>query len=236
MSADPGHLTLLLDAPLQSWGSASRFQRRTTGLHPTKSGVIGMICAAMGIGKGTDEERRELPELAGLRMTSITIPRGVGEPCAAHVRELSVRRMEDFHTVQNTRRASGKHNTDPVVTRRQYLVDAKFGVILAGSPVLLERVAAAICDPVWGVWFGRKSCLPAEPLFRGVFSTRHEAERELLGDLPIAQFTCVEDVADFADGTDSYSDQPVAFGHANSSSEGRAFAVRRVCLRPGLRP
>ena len=55
------YLALLLDAPLQSWGFASRFQRRTTGLHPTKSGVIGLICAAMGIGKGTDAERETLP-------------------------------------------------------------------------------------------------------------------------------------------------------------------------------
>ena len=50
------YLALLLDAPLQSWGFASRFQRRTTGLHPTKSGVIGLICAAMGLAKGSAEE------------------------------------------------------------------------------------------------------------------------------------------------------------------------------------
>ena len=49
----PGYLALLLDGPLQSWGFSSRFQRRTTGLHPTKSGVIGMICAAMGLAKGS---------------------------------------------------------------------------------------------------------------------------------------------------------------------------------------
>ncbi|MCS6910939.1 MAG: type I-E CRISPR-associated protein Cas5/CasD [Anaerolineales bacterium] len=222
MSTDTAYLALLLDAPLQSWGFASRFQRRATGLHPTKSAVLGMICAAMGIGKGTDAEREMLPRLAALTMTSISIPRGSNP----------VRRLEDFHTVLNTRRASGKLNDDPVVTRRQYLLDARFGVILVGDRALLEHVAAALQDPVWGVWFGRKNCIPAEPICRGVFTTRFEAERALLGDHPIERFTRVEEVTDFAVGTDSFNDQPVSFGQATSSSEGRSFSVRRVKLTP----
>lgn len=120
--SDPGYLALLLDGPLQSWGFSSRFQRRTTGLHPTKSGVIGIICAAMGLAKGSAEERGTLPELAQLKMTSIALPRhlpGTNGP-------LSVRRLEDYHTVLNTRRASGVMNKDAVVTRRQYLLEARF--------------------------------------------------------------------------------------------------------------
>ncbi len=85
--SDTAYLALLLDAPMQSWGFASRFQRRTTGLHPTKSGVIGLICAAMGVAKGSDEERAMLPELAKLRMTSIVIPRdGIGADTVLPVR------------------------------------------------------------------------------------------------------------------------------------------------------
>jgi CRISPR system Cascade subunit CasD len=233
MSADTGYLALLLDAPLQSWGFASRFQRRTTGLHPTKSGVLGMICAALGIGKGTNAERELLQ--APLTMTSIAIPRLVGGPRSVVAAPVPVRRLEDFHTVQNTRRASGKPNTDPVVTHRQYLADAKFGIILAGDRALLDRIADALRNPVWGIWFGRKSCLPSAPVCRGVFASRQEAAHALVGDAPLEQFTCVEEVADFAAGTDSYNDQPVSFGQPDSSSEGRAFTIRRVKLIPGIR-
>ena len=42
-------LALLLDGPMQSWGFTSRFTRRTTALHPTKSGVVGLLAAALGI-------------------------------------------------------------------------------------------------------------------------------------------------------------------------------------------
>jgi CRISPR system Cascade subunit CasD len=228
MSADTAYLAMLVDAPLQSWGFGSRFQRRTTGLQPTKSGVIGMICAAMGIGKGTSQERQTLPQLAALTMISIAIPMGSNP----------VRRTEDFHTVQKTRRASGKMNDDPVVTRRQYLLDARFGIILGGDSALLERVASALKDPVWGVWLGRKSCIPARPLFVALCNMHEEAWQAILRSLgmnealPIKSFTRVEDVLEFAEGTDSYNDQPISFGRADSSSEGRAYAVRRVRLKP----
>jgi CRISPR system Cascade subunit CasD len=216
--SETAFLALLLDSPLQSWGFASRFQRRTTGLHPTKSGVIGLICAAMGLAKGSPEEQQALPKLAKLTMISIAMPRD------------DVRRMEDFHTVLNTRRASGKMNDDAVLTRRQYLLEARFGVILAGDRFVLERAAAALLDPIWGVWFGRKSCIPAEPIFRGLFKSHAKAERALIGDAPIDQFTRLEEVATFDAGTDSYNDQPVSFGTSDSSAGGRDYAVRRVNL------
>ena len=79
MSAETAYLALVLDGPLQSWGFASRFQRRTTGLHPTKSGVLGLVCAAMGLAKGSPQERDTLPGLAALKMTSIAIPHSRAE-------------------------------------------------------------------------------------------------------------------------------------------------------------
>jgi CRISPR system Cascade subunit CasD len=233
--SDTAYLALILDAPLQSWGFSSRFQRRTTELHPTKSGVIGLISAAMGLAKASPEEGEWLPRLSGLRMTSIALPRS------------DFRRLEDFHTTGGgydkktqpqfiPRKASGGPSDNPTVSRRQYLLEARFGVILGGDRLVLERAATALEDPIWGVWFGRKSCIPAEPILRGMFQTRTEAERALIGDAPIEQFTRLEEVANFDAGTDSYTDQPVSFGTADSSAEGRDYAVRRVNLIVGKIP
>ncbi|MGA2608837.1 MAG: type I-E CRISPR-associated protein Cas5/CasD [Terriglobia bacterium] len=235
MSTEKGYLALLLDGPLQSWGFASRFQRRTTVLHPTKSGVIGLISAAIGLAKGSPEEAEWLPKLTALKMTSIALARN------------GARRLEDFHTTGGgydkktqpqfiPRKASGGPCDNPTVSRRQYLLEARFGVILEGDRCVLERAATALQDPVWGVWLGRKSCIPAEPIFRGVFEMRAEAERELIGDAPIDQFTRLEEVANFDAGTDSYNDQPVSFGTSDSSAEGRGYSVRRVNLIVGKIP
>jgi len=230
--SDTAYLALLLDGPLQSWGFASRFQRRATGLHPTKSGIIGLIAAAMGLAKGSAAERTMLPELAKLRMSSLAIPRDVPSASAGR----PVLRLDDYHTVLNTRRASGMMNKDAVVTRRQYLLEARFGVILGGDRSVLERAAAALQNPQWGVWFGRKSCIPAEPIFRGLFDAELEAQRELIRDRSSEEFTTVTEVEDFVEGTDSISDQPISFGDdASSGPEKRRFALRRIAVKPGIR-
>jgi CRISPR system Cascade subunit CasD len=239
MSAETAYLALLLDGPLQSWGFASRFQRRTTGLHPTKSGVLGLICAAMGLAKGSDEERGTLPALVALKMTSAAVPRSGPHDRTA---ELPVRRLEDFHTVLDTRRADGSMNRDAVITHRQYLLDARFGILLQGDRALLARVAAALQDPTWGVWLGRKSCIPAVPVLVGLEKSRDEAWKAILRicgtseETPIETFTTITEVEAFADGRDSLNDQPVSFGDGTSSGpDKRRFAARRIRVKPGIR-
>ena len=41
-------LLMRLAGPMQSWGTRSRFSNRDTGLEPSRSGVIGLLCAALG--------------------------------------------------------------------------------------------------------------------------------------------------------------------------------------------
>ncbi len=243
------YLALMLDAPLQSWGFASRFQRRTTGSHPTKSGVVGLLCAALGLAKGSDEEREWLPRLAALRMTVVTIPRTKSEiRNPKSEAELPIRHLEDFHTVgagydpdrewqSMSRSAAGKTLKNPVVSHRRYLLDSRFGALLAGGDAeVLVRTADAVRNPVWGVWFGRKCCIPARPVFAGgPFNEFADCWRAILTaaglaeDLPWDRFTRVVEVAEFAAGTDTFNDQPQSFGTGDSSGpEGRKFVPRRV--------
>ena len=42
-------LLLRLAAPLQAWGTESKFESRRTQREPSKSGVIGMLAAALGL-------------------------------------------------------------------------------------------------------------------------------------------------------------------------------------------
>lgn len=58
----PHVLLVRLAAPLQSWGVLSRFSRRDTRSRPTKSGVVGLCAAALGLDRTDD-----LGELAKIR-------------------------------------------------------------------------------------------------------------------------------------------------------------------------
>lgn len=208
------YLALFIDAPLQSWGHQSRFDRRTSLSWPTRSGIVGMLCAAMGIDRGDDDS---LGQFQQLHMTTL-VYRVDG-------------RCFDFHTVgggwskslnpQNiVKTAQGKPG-NTVVTRREYLEGAKFGIILRGSVDLLETIHAALLNPRWGIWFGRKSCIPATPVCQGLFFSEDDAMRKLAtlaeGDI----LRKIVEVDDFAEGTDTVNDNPVSFSS-------RDYVPRRV--------
>lgn len=222
MSTDIRFLALRLEGPLQSWGFDSQYNRRNTGLMPTKSAIAGMCCAAQGLPRGSGTEQKFLAAFGAVRMTAIVIPRNGTK------KELPVRRLQDYHTVQNTRRASGSINNDCVLTHRQYLADAAFGVLLEGETPLLIQIADALGDPVWGIWLGRKTCIPSAPVFAGLKENRDEALRLLIGEKPLELFTRQEDVENFADGGDSLPDTAVSF-----ASGRRLFSPRRVRVRFG---
>jgi CRISPR system Cascade subunit CasD len=154
-------------------------------------------------------------------MTAIAIPRNGVKT------ELPVRRLQDFHTVQGTKTADGK-NKDCHITHRQYLADAAFGVLLEGNSDILEQIAAALADPVWGIWLGRKTCIPSAPVMAGLKEDKYEALQLLIGDTPIEFFTRQIDVENFAEGRDSLPDNPASF-----ATERRHFTPRRVNIIQG---
>jgi len=163
------YLAFLLDSPMQAWGASSRFTRRDTLPHPTKSGVLGMVAAAMGIDKFSADEAEKLAPLQALCLHTYAIPKR-----DRWDNNIPVGRLLDFHTIGGgygkedilhvPKRASGTHNLNTVITRRDYLTDARFLIILAGEANTLGEINQALRTPVWGTWLGRKCCIPATPI------------------------------------------------------------------------
>ncbi len=152
-----GVLLLRLAGPMQSWGTQSRFTVRDTGLEPSKSGVIGLLCAALG--KPRDEAapaipgRPELPSLAAL--ANLTMAVRIDRPGTMAV---------DYHTALNVLKASGKSTKKCEPSNRYYLADADFLVALEGGHALLRRLADALANPIWPLYLGRKAFVPALPV------------------------------------------------------------------------
>ena len=208
-------LALYLDSPMQAWGYQSRFNRRTSLPYPTKSGVLGILCAALGVPKSDVDTLREL---AALNMEVLSL----------HMSS----RWIDYHTVGGgyepgspniPRIADGTRQKNAAITFREYLADAKFGVFLSGNNDLLKRCDSALRNPKWGIWLGRKACIPTSPVAQGIFSTQEEAINHFKqiskGDIQ----RCITDVEDFENGTDTLPDLPLNFAT-------REFSVRRVCV------
>lgn len=224
MSNEKAYLALRLEGPLQSWGYDSQFDYRKTGLMPTKSGIAGLCCAAMRKSRGSKEEHDFLRWFREVNMLAVSIPRR--NPAKDNA-TLEVRRLRDYQTVQGTKKASGGIK-DTHLTYRYYLQDASFGVVLSGDKNFLNDIAEDLRDPKWGLWLGRKSCLPSAPVFTGVFPDEAEALAALLSGRRLEEFTHQRDASSFEEGNETFPDQPICFG---SVEKDREFAPRRVKLR-----
>ncbi|MFG2856676.1 type I-E CRISPR-associated protein Cas5/CasD [Streptomyces mirabilis] len=205
-------LSLRLAGPLQSWGASSRFTRRTTESAPTKSGVIGLLAAAAGIERGDDTR---LAPLAALRFGV-----RIDQPGA---------RIRDFHTAHHPVTGASMP-----LSERFYLADAVFVAAVEGDQDLLADLHAALQNPVYPPFLGRRSCTPSGPVELAL----HEDARldDVLASVPWQAsgwyrrrhspqtLTVLRETAagEEAEGADVLRDQPVSFDAAH----------RRHGLRP----
>jgi CRISPR system Cascade subunit CasD len=60
---------------MQAWGFNSQFNRRDTALFPTKSALVGLCCAAMGLDRGSEDEKIALQKFTDIKLLCIAIPR-----------------------------------------------------------------------------------------------------------------------------------------------------------------
>lgn len=134
---------------MQSWGITSRFDRRDTGKEPSKSGVVGLVAAALGI------DRRDWGDLEPVARLSMGV---------RHDRPGTPGR--DYQTAQHIISADRSKIHETAVTERDYLADAAFLVGLQGDDqTLMDRISTALRDPVWPLALGRKSYVPSESVW-----------------------------------------------------------------------
>lgn len=196
-------LLLRLAGPMQSWGVDSKVDVRGTSAHPSKSGVIGMIAAAMG--RSRDDPLDDLKSLSfGIR---------IDQPGTL---------MRDYHTVHGSKSA--------YVTERYYMEDAVFLVGLEGNDGLLNSVDEALRHPYYPLFLGRRSCPVTGKVSLGIkdVSLSEALNKEpwmasswYAHKHPNAELEITMD----SDGSDGYMvrDEPISF-----SQKRRLYGFRKV--------
>jgi CRISPR system Cascade subunit CasD len=184
------HLLFQLHGPLASWGEPAVGETRHSATHPGRSALLGLVCAALGVRR---EETERLGEVAGaLRFASLTLRPG--------------RPLTDFHTAQRppSDRKGGPFRTrgeelfrDPsrlytTISNREYRCDGWWlaATWTGDESDLLDQAAAALAQPVFPLYLGRKACPPDLPLAPRLLESEtlqaafadymHDAEEEYL--------------------------------------------------------
>ena len=184
------YLLLWMEGPLQSWGHDSKFGRRDTLNFPTKSGVLGLVCCALGAGGKQIELLAKFSEL-DMQVTAYVRTRQFGEQ--GLVKQDREPLLMDFHmvgsgfndknpweTLMIPKTAEGKKAVGggTKMTYRYYLQDMAFAVSLQVPGDLAKKVGEALQQPVWHLYLGRKNCAPTDIIYRG----RYDSAEKVLGE------------------------------------------------------
>lgn len=210
---------------------------------PTKSGTLGLVCAAMGAG---GQQTDLLKEFSELDQTVYSFARKSVSHNGETVKTVYPP-LRDFQMV-----GSGYNDTDPwekllipktadgkkavgsgsKLTYRYYLQDAAFAVIMEVPEHRASSIAESIQNPVWDIHLGRKTCVPSDYVFRGLFSTVRDAavkamavadEKDRILDFRVVGYQAGMDAAEVI----TLSDVPVQFG------DEKLYRDRRVAILYG---
>jgi len=161
------YLILKLQGAMQAWGGHTYEGLRPCELFPTRSGLRGFLGACLGISRA---DLKALAELGDAFQFAVRLDNAARKPF------VKPQKMIDFHTVLAARTSHGgmEAHQHSIITRREYLTDACFTLVLRtlpGAAYDLETLATAIRKPHYTPCLGRRSC----PLSRPPYDGRIEA-------------------------------------------------------------
>lgn len=156
------YLLMRLYGPLASWGEIAVGEQRHSAVHPSRSALIGLLAAALGVER--DDAASQASLIQGYRF-------GIKLECAGSP-------LRDYHTIQSgvplrkarlrTRRQELQADkVDTLLSAREYRCDSLSTVAveaLDDAPHTLNELAKALTRPRFPLYLGRRSCPLALPL------------------------------------------------------------------------
>lgn len=158
------YLLFRLYGPMASWGEIAVGESRHTAVKPTKSALLGLLGAALGVSRGNEAAQQAL-----------------GDSYHFAIRVLSTGQLlRDYHIAQapdsvgkfqyRTRRDElviGKARLGTVLSSREYRTNAQAVIAirkLEHAKWPLDELKQALLAPKYHLYLGRKSCPLAAPL------------------------------------------------------------------------
>ena len=218
----PRYLILRLDGPMQAWGSHTFEDFRPSNLFPTRSGLLGLLGACLGIDRG---DQSGLERLAQSVEFTVRVDRAVRRSDVEKLMPKAAVKLPDFHTVLAARKVDGSANKNPVVSRREYLFDAAFTVAVGAkphAPITLEAIAEALRRPCFTPVLGRRSCPITRPLLEGAPVEESDAKAALAKVVPGGGLI-------YAEG-ELTSEQPLRIRDVPMQGQHRQFGTRQVYI------
>ncbi len=189
-------LLFRLYGPMAAWGDIAVGEQRPSHGHPTKSAIIGLLAAALGIRRDEEDKHNKL----------------YSELNFATRIDVSGEILRDYHTTQVPSQGRNKvyytrkdelssDNLNTILSQRDYRIDACYTIAVwltdESSGRLLREYQDALREPIFTLYLGRKSCplaLPLSPKIVSDVSLKQAFEcfplyDEMLQSLPSQEMT-----------------------------------------------
>ncbi|WP_292461751.1 type I-E CRISPR-associated protein Cas5/CasD [Methanolobus sp.] len=162
------YLIFRLYGPMASWGDIAVGSYRPTFDHPSKSAILGLLAAALGIRR--DEEEKQLELASGYNYGVLINSPGfmLRDYHTSQVPSAGTGRNRKIFLTRKDELSVPKEELNTILSTRDYYCDGLYTVILSSRkenpPYSLEMLANAIKEPSFSMYLGRKSCTVALPL------------------------------------------------------------------------
>lgn len=160
------YLLFRLHGAMASWGEIAVGEHRPSASYPSRSAILGLLAAAKGIRRDSEELLQRLAASYGLAVATDA----VGTPLRDyHTAQVPPQQRGAVHRTRRDELAAGRLNT--ILSSRDYHTDVLHRICLwqveeAEAPFTLSELAEALERPVFTLYLGRKSCplsLPLQP-------------------------------------------------------------------------
>ena len=204
---------------------------------------LGMVCSALG---QSGEQKDFLEKFINLDLQILAFPRK-GHNHSSIFKEPLLR---DYHPVGSSYKATdpwqsllipktskGKkptgNNNGTVITYRYYIQDMAFAAFLQVPSEDAKPISEALQNPYWGLCLGRKSCIPTEFIYQGIYRSIEECIQKAINLAEqknrTLSFRVLQDVTEGE--TITLNDVPIQFGEQKKYQERQVTIIemRDLC-------
>lgn len=215
-------LIMRLDGPMQAWGTHTYEDFRPSNLFPTRSGLLGLLGACIGIER---KDRDGMEQLAGSVEFAVRVDKSALRAEDGRTSLKSHLKFPDYHTVRDARRANrAPKEGETIQSRREYLYDAAFTVAIGArsqAAMTLDAIAPCLRLPRYSPVLGRRSCPIARPLLdANAFVEADDAKVALSLIMPTGGLIYTEG--------ELQSKQPMQIRDVPLHGKHRQFGTRRI--------
>ncbi|MEW6593569.1 MAG: type I-E CRISPR-associated protein Cas5/CasD [Thermodesulfobacteriota bacterium] len=156
------YLLFTLYGPLAAWGDIAVGEYRPSFAQPSKSAIVGLLAAALGIRREEEERQQALASSCffAVRVDSMGVLLR-----DYHTTQVPSARKGVAHYTRRSELAADDLNT--ILSSRDYRCDAVYTVAISvtdNAPFSIRQLADGLRNPVFTLYLGRKSCPLAMPL------------------------------------------------------------------------